>query len=54
MVLEKKNGGGGCTVKAVREMPRPCVEGITQAQGTLPVANNSLTRARRNGHIIVK
>jgi hypothetical protein len=44
----------GCTVKAAREMPRPCVEDVTQAQGNLPVANNSLTRALQAWRIIVK
>jgi hypothetical protein len=44
----------GCTVKAAREMPRPCVEDVTQAQGNLPFANNSLTRALQARRIIVK
>jgi len=35
--------GWGCTVKAVREMPRPCVENIVQAQGKLLVSKSSLT-----------
>jgi hypothetical protein len=35
--------GGGCTVKAVSEMPRPCVEDVVQAQGNLLVSKSSLT-----------
>lgn len=33
----------GARVKAVREMPRPCVEDIEQAQGNLKYTKSSLT-----------
>ncbi len=36
---------GGARVKAVREMPRPCVEDIAQAQGILPMSKNSITKS---------
>ena len=36
-------GGGGARVKAVREMPRPCVENVVQAQGKLLFSKSSLT-----------
>ena len=36
----------GCArVKAVREMPRPCVKDIVQAQGILPVSKSRLTKS---------
>ena len=35
---------GGAQVKTVREMPRPCLEDIVQAQGNLPVSKSSLTK----------
>lgn len=35
----------GYTVKAAREMPRPCVGAIVQALGNSRVANNSQTKA---------
>ena len=37
---------GGCTVRAVREMPRPCVEDVAQAQGNLPLSKSRLTKVR--------
>ena len=37
----------GCTVKAVREMPRPCVEDCVQAQGILPISKSSITSLSR-------
>lgn len=41
---EKSVGRGDARVKAAREMPRPCVAGIAQAQGTGRFANNRLTK----------
>jgi len=31
---------GGARIKAVREMPRPCVEDVTQASVNLPVSKS--------------
>ena len=36
-------GGMGARVKAVREMPRPCVESVEQAQVTILIVKSSLT-----------
>ena len=36
-------GLGGARVKAVREMPRPCVKDVEQAQGIPRGAKSSLT-----------
>ncbi len=37
--------GKGARVKAVREMPRPCVEDVAQAQGILPMSKSSITKS---------
>ena len=39
--------GGGWTVRAVHEMPRLSVAGVTQAQGTGRIAKNELPRGRK-------
>ena len=40
-----------CTVKAVREMPRPCVKDVVQAQGILPWSKSRLTNRPPMGDI---
>lgn len=45
---------GGVQCKAVREMPRPYVDSVEQAQVTVPVSKSSLTTTTSGGQQFVK